>query len=268
MIHPVFVLRACRTLFAATALLTVVSVTCAQTAPASTKTSTQAAAAGATAPGAAASRPAATKAAANAAAKPSKSTKSTKGRKPAPVPEPVVVELPPPEAADEAQIEAAERVFRGVYDCEFKVTITVTPSEKYPSYVDVRHGKADYLMKPVLSSTGAIRLEDVRGEALMVQISAKSMLLNLRTGHRIADECMSPRQRELMEARRTARAAEAAASAASAASVATSVSATSAASAAATASVAPLAVQSPASSVAPASAASAATTTVIPLQTK
>ena len=36
-------------------------------------------------------------------------------------------------------------------------------------------------MKPVLSSTGAIRLEDVRGETLMVQIASKSMLLNVKT---------------------------------------------------------------------------------------
>jgi hypothetical protein len=64
----------------------------------------------------------------------------------------------------------------------------------------------------VLSSTGAVRLEDVRGEALMVQIAAKSMLLNVKTGQRIVDACVSPKQRELMEA---AKVAEAAASASS-----------------------------------------------------
>lgn len=136
---------------------------------------------------------------------------------PRPAPALMTVEMPPPEDADAAQIEAAERVFRGLYDCEFKVVVTVAPSEKYPSYVDVKHGRSEYLMKPVLSSTGAIRLEDVRGEALMVQISAKSMLLNLRTGRRIADECVSPRQREIMEGKRLAKIADAAASAASAA---------------------------------------------------
>jgi hypothetical protein len=76
----------------------------------------------------------------------------------------------------------------------------------------VKHLKSVYVMKPVLSSTGAIRLEDVRGETLMVQIAAKSMLLNVKTGHRIVDACVSPKQRELMEA---AKVAEAAASASS-----------------------------------------------------
>ena len=62
-------------------------------------------------------------------------------------------------------------------------------------------------MKPVLSSTGAIRLEDVRGETLMVQIAAKSMLLNVKTGHRIVDDCISPKQHELIEAAKAAKAA-------------------------------------------------------------
>ena len=55
-------------------------------------------------------------------------------------------------------------------------------------------------MKPVLSSTGAVRLEDVRGESLMVQIAAKSMLLNTKTGQRIVDACIRPKQKELMAA--------------------------------------------------------------------
>ena len=121
--------------------------------------------------------------------------------------------LPPPAAGPE-QVEAAERVYYGVYECEFKQTIDIAASPKYPSYVDVKHGKADYLMKPVLSSTGAIRLEDMRGETLMVQIASKSMLLNVKTGQRIVDDCVSPKQRELVEAARVAKAAAAAASSA------------------------------------------------------
>lgn len=156
-------------------------------------------------------------------AAPKTAAKKTAPAKPAAKAPPALmtVEMPPPEDADAAQIEAAERVFRGIYDCEFKVVVTVAPSDKYPSYVDVKHGRSEYLMKPVLSSTGAIRLEDVRGEALMVQINAKSMLLNLRTGRRIADECTSPRQREIMEGKRLAKIADAAASAASAAAAQT-----------------------------------------------
>jgi hypothetical protein len=121
-----------------------------------------------------------------------------------------VVEPPPPAAAGPEQIDAAERVFYGVYDCEFKQTIDIIASSKFPAYVEVKHAKAEYLMKPVLSSTGAIRLEDVRGDALMVQIMNKSMLLNVKTAQRIVDDCVSPKQRELIEAARAAKAAAAA----------------------------------------------------------
>ena len=119
----------------------------------------------------------------------------------------------PPASAD--QIDAAGQVFYGVYECEFKQTVEIVANLRHPSYVDVKHGKAEYLMKPVLSSTGAVRLEDVRGATLMVQISSKSMLLNVKTGHREVDDCISPKQRELVEAARAAK-VEAAASAASA----------------------------------------------------
>lgn len=125
-----------------------------------------------------------------------------------------VVEPPPPAAAGPEQIDAAERVFYGIYDCEFKQTIEIVASSKYPAYVEVKHGKADFVMKPVLSSTGAIRLEDVRGETLMVQIMNKSMLLNVKTAQRIVDDCISPKQRELIEAARVAKAAAAASGAA------------------------------------------------------
>jgi hypothetical protein len=158
----------------------------------------------------------------------------TAARKPAAAGKKVVPAVPKkpvelvPVAASAEQVEAAGQVFYGVYECEFKQTVDIEANLKYPSYVNVKHGKADYLMKPVESSTGAIRLEDVRGETLMVQISSKSMLLNVRTGQRVVDDCISPKQRELVDAARAAKAAaaaaatEAAAKAASAAEAAAS----------------------------------------------
>jgi hypothetical protein len=108
------------------------------------------------------------------------------------------------------QVKAAELVYYGKYDCEFNQTVDIAQSPKHPAYVTVKHGKGEWLMKPVLSSTGAIRLEDVRGETLMVQIATKSMLLNTMTAHRIVDDCVSPKQRELIEAAKAAKAASAA----------------------------------------------------------
>jgi len=120
--------------------------------------------------------------------------------------------LPP---APPAQIEAAERVYYGLYECEFNEAVDVGINPKYPAYVDVRHRKAVYVMKPVVSATGAIRLEDVKGATLMVQIANKSMLLDTKVGRRLVDDCVSPKHRELMEAARKAKAAEMAAFAAS-----------------------------------------------------
>jgi hypothetical protein len=105
------------------------------------------------------------------------------------------------------QVKAAELVYYGAYDCEFNQNVHVVQSPKYPAYADVKFGRETWLMKPVLSSTGAIRLEDVRGETLMVQIASKSMLLNVKAGKRLVDECLSPKQHELVDAAKAAKAA-------------------------------------------------------------
>jgi hypothetical protein len=128
--------------------------------------------------------------------------KSAKAAHKAPAPAAFTV----PDAQPE-QVKAAEMVYYGNYDCEFQQTVQITQSPKYSAYVDVKSGKNLWLMKPVLSSTGAIRLEDVRGETLMVQIASKSMLLNVKTAHRIVDDCISQKQRELIAEAKAAKAA-------------------------------------------------------------
>ena len=137
------------------------------------------------------------------------------------------VDLAPAEASAD-QVAAAEQVYYGVYDCEFNQTVHIEKDAKHAAYVDVKNGKTTWLMKPVLSSTGAIRLEDIKGETLMVQISSKSMLLNVKTARRIVDDCVSPKQRELIEAAKAAEVAKAAADAASAAMAASAPSTTTA----------------------------------------
>ena len=134
------------------------------------------------------------------------------------------IDLGPAEASAD-QVAAAEQVYYGVYDCEFNQTVHIEKDAKHAAYVDVKNGKATWIMKPVLSSTGAIRLEDIKGETLMVQISSKSMLLNVKTARRIVDDCVSPKQRELIEAAKTVKTAEVAKAAADAASAAMAASA-------------------------------------------
>ena len=125
---------------------------------------------------------------------------SRAAKKPAPV------EVPIADAGPD-QVKAAGMVYYGKYDCEFNQKIDIAQSTQHSGYVDLKLGRSDWLMRPVLSSTGAIRLEDVRGEMLMVQIAAKSMLLDVKTGHRLVDDCISLAQRQLMEAAKAASAA-------------------------------------------------------------
>lgn len=112
---------------------------------------------------------------------------------------PAPVEAPLPAATD-AQTAAAGMVYYGAYGCEFKQSINVQQDPKAQGYVDLAFGKAHYTMKPVLSSTGAIRLEDVKGRTLLVQIANKSMLMDVVAGHRLVDDCVSDQQAAFVKA--------------------------------------------------------------------
>jgi hypothetical protein len=101
--------------------------------------------------------------------------------------------VPLPPASDE-QRGAAELAHLGNYACEFNQSLSVAPNPAHEAYVDVRFGKRMFTMKPVLSSTGALRLEAVAGDALVIQIPFKSMLLDTRLGKRLVDECVHEKQ--------------------------------------------------------------------------
>ncbi|MEL4178566.1 hypothetical protein [Roseateles sp. PN1] len=161
--------------------------------------------AGAAEPNAGAQKAATAAAAAKPAAKPA--AKASKAVKKVEVKAPVVIPLA--EASAE-QLEAAKRAYLGRYDCEFKQSIELEPHATAAGYVDVKYLKQVYTMKPVLSSTGALRLEDVTGRTLMIQIANKSMLLDTQVGQRIVDECLHPEQRTLIDLARAAAAAAAA----------------------------------------------------------
>jgi hypothetical protein len=118
---------------------------------------------------------------------------------PPPPPEPVLTD------ADEAQLAAAERAYLGNYACEFKETVQIDKHPKVAGYINVAWKKQVFTMKPVLSSTGALRLEDVTGRTLMIQIANKSMLLDTKIGQRLIDDCVHPEQIKLMEAAKAAR---------------------------------------------------------------
>jgi hypothetical protein len=98
------------------------------------------------------------------------------------------------QAADEQQLAAAELVHYGKYVCDEKIEIFVEKDPRSAGYVDVRHKKDVWVMKPVASATGAVRLEDIDQNVLLVQIPYKSMLLNVKSGQRIVDSCQHDNQ--------------------------------------------------------------------------
>jgi len=124
------------------------------------------------------------------AAKPAKKApKAAKAKKAAPEPKPLA-------PADQDQLTAAERVFFGDYQCDFKQTLQIAMNPQNAGYVDVAFKKGLYTMKPILSSTGALRLEDVTGRTLLIQIANKSMLMDVKAGQRLVDDCVHEKQRE------------------------------------------------------------------------
>lgn len=141
--------------------------------------------------------------AATPAASPSKSATRAQAAKPQAAPQaraykPVAATTPAPlPEADEAQRAAAEQTHFGEYACEFGEQVRVQRNARHEGYVDVQHRKATWTMKPVLSQTGALRLEDIRGRTLMLQIANKSMLMDSRIGQRLVDNCVHDNQRHV-----------------------------------------------------------------------
>ncbi len=70
-------------------------------------------------------------------------------------------------SADADQLSAAERVHYGEYVCDDKFKVHVERNTTHPGYVSVRYLKDTWVMKPVGSVTGAVRLEDTRGQVLL-----------------------------------------------------------------------------------------------------
>jgi membrane-bound inhibitor of C-type lysozyme len=119
-----------------------------------------------------------------------KPTKKAAAKKPEEAP------AAPLSAANEEQKTAAAAAHLGDYACEFNQTVKVAPNNLSPGYIDVAYKGQTWVMKPVLSSTGALRLEDVKERMLMLQIANKSMLMDTQSGQRVVDGCQHEKQRE------------------------------------------------------------------------
>ncbi|KNZ30762.1 MAG: hypothetical protein AD742_20745 [Methylibium sp. NZG] len=140
-------------------------------------------------------KPAAAPAAAAKAAAPAKATKPAPAKKAAPAAAAAAGAVALAAASPE-QLDAAERTHFGNYICELDQSIDVGMNPKSPGYVDVSFKKKTYTMKPIVSSTGAVRLEEVKGGGmLLIQIANKSMMMDSKVGQRVVDGCVHEKQR-------------------------------------------------------------------------
>ena len=92
------------------------------------------------------------------------------------------------------ELEVASRVYVGRLPCELGQMVTITPDAKSPGYFDLTAKKMRFRMHAVQSKSGAVRLDAVSSDAVWIQLSNKSMLVNAKLGQRMADVCTSPEQ--------------------------------------------------------------------------
>ncbi|HSH90346.1 MAG TPA: hypothetical protein VK996_10195 [Ramlibacter sp.] len=93
----------------------------------------------------------------------------------------------------EADLAVAKKVYVGDIACELGATVKIKPLRRDGFFlVSVKLNR--FVMHPVESKTGAIRLEDPARGAMWLQLGNKSMLMSQKLGQRLADECQSPEQ--------------------------------------------------------------------------
>jgi hypothetical protein len=109
--------------------------------------------------------------------------------------------VPPPLTPD--QLAIAQHIHLGRIPCEMGNFLHLNADATAPGYFNLHTKTHHYRMVPVLTATGAIRLEDARTGAVLLQLANKSMLMNTKLGQRLADECLSPTQHAVAEALKT-----------------------------------------------------------------
>lgn len=97
-------------------------------------------------------------------------------------------------ALSEAHLALAQRVVLGKVPCELGAHVSVSAHQTVPGRFVLEHGRQKFYMVPVLTSTGALRLEDTSSGAVWLQLANKSMLMDQKQGRRLADACMNAEQ--------------------------------------------------------------------------
>ena len=105
-----------------------------------------------------------------------------------------VAKAAPEAPLGQEELSIAQRVHQGRLPCELGAAVRVEPDQIQPGYFNVLGKGFHYRMHPVVTSTGAIRLEDKQAGAVWLQLANKSMLMDQKKGQRLADECAHPDQ--------------------------------------------------------------------------
>lgn len=111
----------------------------------------------------------------------------------------VTVPVVPVQPLSEAEHAVAANVHVGAFPCEMGQTVHLHPDEAAPGHFHLKTRTHRFHLRPVLTSTGAVRLEDAAQGAVWIQLSNKSMLMNQKLGRRLADECKSPMQQAVAD---------------------------------------------------------------------
>ena len=91
-------------------------------------------------------------------------------------------------------VDAAARVFVGTASCDDNQQITIAAVAGMPGHFTLTHKKTVVRLVTQETTSGAVRLADVKTGLLWIQIPAKSMLMNTKSGRRVADACTTPEQ--------------------------------------------------------------------------
>jgi hypothetical protein len=92
------------------------------------------------------------------------------------------------------QLSISLKVLTGRIPCELGASVALIKDERSVGRFLLSMGHHIYSMEPVVTSTGAVRLEDASSGAVWIQVPNKSMLMNQKLGARMADACVHPEQ--------------------------------------------------------------------------
>lgn len=102
------------------------------------------------------------------------------------------------------QLTIADRVMTGTAECEFKEKVDVEKIAGHAGNFKVTYNRKSYVMVPEETTTGAIRLVDLTGAVVWIQIPMKSMLMNQKEHHRLVDGCQEDEQRIAVQSMKNA----------------------------------------------------------------